>query len=305
MAIQLALSSVVFFLMFYGRIPILWLTAGVLAAAVAQGVGSSRRHTHGAFLSIDFYAQQSRLCGWHSGWKLALAIFCAAAVLSAQTPLVPICLFGAMGMLTVRRGGVPLKYYLSLLSVPALFILLSCLSILIQIGSEPGAVLSFQLGNWRLSVTSQSQQTASLALFRAFGATSCLYFLSLSTPISRLIGVLGRCRVPPAATELMALIYRYLFILLETHRQMTLASESRLGYQGFRRRISTMLKNAFGLLFLSFRRTSDLLTALESRCYDGELRFLPRPEQIGRSQLVVSAGLSAVILLILILERAI
>lgn len=52
-----------------------------------------------------------------------------------------------------------------------------------------------------------------------------------------------------------------------------------------------MLKNASVLMFISLRRTSDMLAAMEARCYDGEIRFMEKSRKVNGQQVFVSAAL--------------
>lgn len=294
MVFQMALLSVVLFCMLYARMPV-----GGLALLIAAVCGllllvrHGHRHEHGAFLSVDARAQKSRLNGWNTGWKMFLAVVCLFACIAAESLWVPVYLLAGMSFVTVALGKTPGHYYLTLMTVPAVFILLSCLAILVELAPAPMGVLCLPVGGRFLCVTPQNQHLALRTLLRALGAVSCLYMLSLSTPVSRIIAQLRRVRVPAVVVELMYLIYRYLFVLLETHQQMVHASESRLGYRDARASVKTMLKNSLGLIFISLRRTSDMLAAMEARCYDGEIRFLEHRQGVTRAQGVVSIVLPA------------
>ena len=59
------------------------------------------------------------------------------------------------------------------------------------------------------------RQDAMLTFCRAMGGVSCLYFLSLSTPLPEVIHCLEKIHVPQVVLELMFLIYRFLFLLWE------------------------------------------------------------------------------------------
>lgn len=87
---------------------------------------------------------------------------------------------------------------------------------------------------------------------------SCLYFLSLSTPLPELLAVLRRVHVPAIMVELAVLIYRYIFILLATFREMKDSAASRLGYRGLKRSLRTTGMVYGGLLANSFRRAGAL-----------------------------------------------
>lgn len=291
MLLQLGLLFVVLFCLTYGRMATglfvaLCLTLSVLVWAVRRG----HPHRHGAFLSIDQRAHQSRMAPWHTGGKLALAVLAVAGCVAAGTPAVPAYLLLTMSLLTVLAGGTPVRYYLSLLAVPMAFILLSCLAIVVEVSPVPLGVLWVPVGGWYLCITPASQAAAWLAALRALGAVSCLYLLSLSTPIYRVVEALRRMGVPAVVIELMYLMYRYLFILLEVHQNMVHAAASRLGYRSYRTTMRTMLRHALALLFISLRRTSGMLQAMEARCYDGQIRFLHQTRPLGGMQVLLSGA---------------
>lgn len=277
MIAQLGLLFVVLFCLTYSHISmglfvLICLALSVLMFRVYHG----HKHEHGAFLSIDYRAHQSRIGHWNTGLKIAFAVFCVFACIAAERMAVPIYLFTTMSLLTVRLGRTPLHYYISLLTVPTAFILLSCLTILVVFSREPFGVLSVSMGGWYLCISQEAQSAALLVLLRALGAVSCLYMLSLSTPIYRIIAALRTVRVPVVVIELMYLIYRYLFILLEVHQNMVHASAARLGYRNYSTSLKTIMNNALNLMFISLRQTSGMLAAMQARCYEGEIRFLHR-----------------------------
>ena len=147
-------------------------------------------------------------------------------------------------------------------------------------------------GGW-LVVTAAAQVRARLVMARALGAVSCLYFLSLSTTMPEILSVLRRAHVPSVMTELAILIYRYIFILLSACHAMRDAAASRLGYSGFRRSIRTTGAVYGNLLAASFRRAGACFDAMESRCYDGEIRFLEREKPVTAPAALLFGGLLA------------
>ena len=71
-------------------------------------------------------------------------------------------------------------------------------------------------------------------VFKALGAVSALYMMTLTTPLSEIIAVLRKAHVPKLIIELMNMIYRYIFIMIDTHSRMKNSAESRLGYCDFK-----------------------------------------------------------------------
>ena len=194
--------------------------------------------------------------------------------------------------------------YLSLLTLPVVFLLLSALTLLWDFFPErpAGAALAVPFfGGW-LAVLPASQELAGLVLARAVGAVGCLYFLSLSTPLPELLHAARRAHVPAVVTSLAVLIYRYLFLLLDAARTRRDAADSRLGYRGLRRSLRTTGLVYGNLLAHGFRRAGACYDAMESRCFTGEIAFLTRPKPVTARLLLlllpaVAAMLAGVLLL--------
>lgn len=252
--------------------PLCLLAGGVLAVF--------RRHRHGGVLVIDVYARRSHYFAWSPALKtvgcLGLLIFCVAS----PSPWIPLALAAVLAVLTVRGGGIRFHDYLALLSLPAAFLLLSGLALLWDYAPAGEGIIALPLGKGWLVVTAAAQARAGLVMARALGAVSCLYFLSLSTTMPEILSVLRRAHVPQVMTELAVLIYRYLFVLLSLQQSMKDAAASRLGYGGFARSVRTTGAVYGNLLAASFRRAGACFDAMESRCYDGEIRFLQREKPV-------------------------
>lgn len=274
------LAGMVFFSLFAGQLPPVWLAAVCLFAMVLFLLGSG--HRHDGVLTMDVYARRSRLCGENAAVKAVGSVCLLMICICSPSPLPPLCLFLFLSIVTVAAGGVKLREYLSLLGLPAVFLLLSGLTLLWdfyqQLPSEAVLMIPF-FGGW-LAVVPAAQSLSILVLSRAFGAVSCLYFLSLSTPLPEILQVLRRIHVPSVVVMLAVLIYRYIFILLATFREMKDSAASRLGYRGLKRSLYTTGLVYGGLLVNSFRRASACFDAMESRCYTGQIAFLTKKKKV-------------------------
>ena len=107
-------------------------------------------------------------------------------------------------------------------------------------------------------------------------------------------------RVPEVVGDLAVLIYRYIFILFATFRSMRDAAASRLGYAGPVRSLRTTGRVYGGLLAHSFRRAQACFDAMESRCYDGGIRFLTREKPVRAPHALVCGALTAGMVLALV-----
>jgi cobalt/nickel transport system permease protein len=128
-----------------------------------------------------------------------------------------------------------------------------------------------------LGVSHAGMQQAAHLFFQSTGAVSCLYFLSLSTPMVDLLAVLRRLKVPKLMLELVALIYRFIFVLLETADTIHTAQISRLGYTNLTSAYRSIAALASTLFIRAYQRSDELYTALEARGYDGDLSVLEEP----------------------------
>ncbi|MFQ7645913.1 cobalt ECF transporter T component CbiQ [Ruthenibacterium lactatiformans] len=286
------------------------LTAGALPgpwpAAASLALGGAlllllllHGHTHGAALTVDVLARRSRFLTVNPGLKLWCCAALLALCLLARTPWPPLALFFAASALTAA-GGVRPRAYLSLLGAPAAFLLLSGIALLWEYASAPGGVANVPFLGGYFVLRAPAQTAARLVMARALGAVGCLYFLSLSTPVPELLDALRRARVPEVVGDLAVLIYRYIFILFATFRSMRDAAASRLGYAGPVRSLRTTGRVYGGLLAHSFRRAQACFDAMESRCYDGGIRFLTREKPVRAPHALVCGALTAGMVLALV-----
>ena len=284
------LAGFVLFSLFVGTLP----TAAVLALCVLAGgaLAVFGHHSHGGVLVIYVYARRSRYFGWSPALKTGGCVLLLVLCVASASPWVPLALALIMAFLTVW-GGIRFHDYLALLSLPAAFLLLSGLALLWDYAPAADGAVAIPFWNGWLVVTAAAQVRARLVMARALGAVSCLYFLSLSTTMPEILSVLRRAHVPSVMTELAVLIYRYLFVLLSVYQSMKDAAASRLGYSGFARSIRTTGSVYGNLLATSFRRSGACFDAMESRCYDGEIRFLEREKPVTLPAALLFGGLLA------------
>ena len=259
-------------------------------------------HHAGGILMLDTLAAHSGLRGVSPAVKAAFSVAALVICVGAADPVVGIFVALSMILLMAIPGRVPPHEIAVLLRMPLLFLTVSCLVILLEISREPLGLWHLALGKHFLCITPDSARHALTLFFQAMGAVCCLYFLSSSTPMPQLIEVLRACHVPELMIELMYLIYRYLFLLLDVQQKLTVAASARLGYQGVRRSVRTAGRISGTLLASSFRRSSQCFDAMESRGYDGQLRFLSRVPPASRGQ-ILAASAYILALCILVLYR--
>lgn len=301
MIVTAILTMAVVWFLFYGTIP--GLALGVLCAAAGGALTLLSRHHHSGIVSIDIIAQRSRLNSVNPSLKTWGCFLLLILCVGGNSIPAGVALMLIMPVLTVTVGGLPLRDYLALLCIPAAFMLISGLALLFSYEAVPAGVVNLPFFRGFLSVSQASQAQTLLVMAKALGAVSCLYLLSLSTPMGDIIAVLRKARTPALVIELMYLIYRYIFILLDMHRTMCDAAESRLGYDSFKLSLRTTGKVYGNLLALSFQKANACFDAMESRCYDGEIRFMERKKPLRAFHVTIAAALLAVVTALIVFGR--
>lgn len=226
-------------------------------------------------LYIDQYVYQNKLRITHPVERVVFAGVNLLCCVATDKPLVHLVVAALMLGLLVRVAKIPGFVITRLMLAPAAFLLLGGLAIAVNVGTSPErAADSLQLGPLYLGVTGQSLSLAAVTVTKSLGATSALYFLVLTTPLSELLYVLQKLRFPSVVVELTMLVYRFIFVFLETAFAMYNAQSARLGFISFRCSL-----NSFGLLFANlwikaFFRSQTVYNCLLSRGYDGTLAVL-------------------------------
>ncbi len=248
-------------------------------------------HKHGgSILSVDYYAYASVLRKWNPDFKVIFAILCLILCIILNNNFVSVMVILMIGYLTVVVGGLSFRHYFSMMLVPIVFLLLGSVAVAIGFSLEPAGQYHLRVFRLFYIYCSNAGLLRALKLvLKALGAVSALYMMTLTTPLGELISVLRRAHIPKVLVELMNMIYRYIFIMLDTHSRMKNSAESRLGYVDFRTSCYSFGQMASNLLIVSLKRGNDYYNALESRCYDGELRFLEEEKPVKGGQIALAA----------------
>lgn len=218
---------------------------------------------------IDRFAYSNRLRFIHPGQKAALALLVVVLCLALDKPLVGLLAAAWMVTLAVALARLPLRVFGGAVFTEGVFLLWAVIGIAVSI--QAGS------GRWPLAfaITSESLAAAQRPFARALGGASAMAFLAFTTPLVDLLDLGRRVGVPLLLLDLATLIYRFVFVLLESLERMVIAQETRLGYSSMRRSMHSAALVATRLLVDTYHRSQRLQTALDSRGYTGDLRVLP------------------------------
>lgn len=245
---------------------------------------------------IDKLCYQSKLRYVNASEKFVYAVLTLALCVISRSGLTAAVVFFVNVWLTVAKGGIPFARYLKLLLIPAAFLLVSTIALVVNLSRTPLDAFAFPLGEWYLTGSVSSVLEGLRLCGKAFAAVTCLYFLSLTTVMTDILGVLKKLRIPGLVIELMMLIYRFIFLLMETASAITTSQNSRLGNRDYRTKLRSFGGMGSALLVRSLKRSGVLYDAMEARCYDGELKVLSEERPAEKKEILCIAGYEAVLL---------
>jgi cobalt/nickel transport system permease protein len=257
---------------------------------------------------IDAYAYSNRLRWAHPAEKILFSGLTIAICLVAGSPLVALAGLALVWLAVTRAAGIGPGAFWYFLRLPLGFIVVSVVTMAVTVVPGEAEVLgdgalgadrvlaAVPVGPWRLGVTAAGLAQAWRILAVSLACVGASLFLALTTPMVDIADQLRRWRVPAIFVELMMLVYRFIFVLLETAQQMHVAQEARLGYSTAARSLRSVGLLASTLYLRANARAGALFTALTARGYTGELSVLRDDPAWSRRRLSLIAGAEALLL---------
>ena len=180
------------------------------------------------------------------------ALFAVAIVLAAFSKVSPVTLAKRVWWVVLAFTGV--------IALPAIFI-------------TPGTPVA---GMGGLTITEQGLRTAGLLVLRVESAVTFTALLVLCTPWSHVLKALRTLRLPKEAIMMLAMTYRYVFLLVETATQMFESRRSRtVGELAPAEQRHMAVRTAGVLLSKSIDMSNEVYLAMQSRGFSGEVQVLP------------------------------
>lgn len=171
------------------------------------------KHEHGSSFSVDYYAYASHMRSWNAGFKVLFSIISLLICIACNNLFVSLAVIFFMGFLTVAVGGLDLHHYITMLLVPIVFLIFGTIAIAIGFSMRPvGQYHVHFLNLFYIYWSKASLLKAGGLVFKALGAVSALYMMTLTTPLSEIIAVLRKAHIPKLIIELMNMIYRYILL---------------------------------------------------------------------------------------------
>ncbi|WP_026731152.1 cobalt ECF transporter T component CbiQ [Fischerella sp. PCC 9605] len=229
-------------------------------------------------IQIDTLAYTNRLRWLPPEQKLLFATALLIVTAFAH-PSVQILIALWMSVWTVIYAGIPGKIYLKLIYVATFFWLTSLPALAIN-GIDVAhidliqhdAIAGLNISGYYLYISHNGLGLGLTILTRALASLCCLYFVMLTIPFTELLQTLRRLGCPALLTELLLLMYRFIFVLLNTASELWTAQQARGGYRTFATSMKSLALLIGQLLKRSLENYRQVVLSLESRGFNGELR---------------------------------
>ncbi|WP_407375265.1 cobalt ECF transporter T component CbiQ [Methanobrevibacter sp.] len=217
---------------------------------------------------MDYIAHHNELTETNPYFKLFLTIFLLVLTLALDNLYFDVFIFIVMSIVILAIAKINFRSYLKFLSIPMVFVVLTCLFLIFFFGK--GEVI-FETGIWGIVVTTDSLHYGVYTFFRVIGCLPLLGFLALTTPIAKILNCLATMKVPRVVIEIALLMYNSIFIFLNEIDTMQKAQETRLGYSTYFGSFKSLGALASTIFLRSLDKSETLQHSLDSRGYTGEL----------------------------------
>ncbi|GFE69735.1 cobalt ECF transporter T component CbiQ [Chroococcus sp. FPU101] len=229
-------------------------------------------------LWIDNLSHNNHLRRLPPDYKLLFALVVLMIALIAPSG-VQIAIALWMSVWTLVYARIPSHIYFSLFSVAIGFWLTSLPALVISVVAiternliQTDTYFGITLGSSYFYLSHLGLTQAILILARTLATVSCLYFVLFTTPFTETLQVLRRIGCPVILTELMLLMYRFIFILLSTASELWVAQQSRNGYRTKKRwfySLSLLISQLFQKTMEYYRK---FVLSTAARGFNGEFR---------------------------------
>ncbi|MBC7972323.1 MAG: cobalt ECF transporter T component CbiQ [Verrucomicrobia bacterium] len=229
-------------------------------------------------LQIDTLAYTNRLRQLPPEHKLLFAITLLIITYCSRAPI-QLLITVWLGIWTVIYARIPALIYFRLLFITIGFWLTSLPAFVVSgVGLsnvslvQPDVWQGVTWGNYYLYLSLHGIQQASAMAARAIASTACIYFIILTVPFTEILDVLRRVGCPPLLTELLLLMYRFIFVLLRTASEIWTAQQSRGGYRTWRLWMKSLGLLVGQLLRRTLENYRQVSQTLASRGFTGDFR---------------------------------
>jgi cobalt/nickel transport system permease protein len=223
---------------------------------------------------LEDIAQKNGLRQVNTYLKLTVGLGAILLCLFSSSYLSPLFIGAILTGSILFLARVDARTYAGFFIHPFLFALASVAGIILVYGGNTVFWSWDPLPWFSLSVTRESINQGFFVLCRIIGGMSAIFFIALTTPMTDLFVVMRQCRIPEVVIDLMMIIYRTIFILIDQVMQIYQAQVMRLGYSTYKESIHSFASLCGAAFIASWDAGDDLVRAMDARCYDGKFALL-------------------------------
>jgi len=219
---------------------------------------------------LEDIAQKNGLREVNTYLKLIAGIGAIILCLISGSLIPPLFIAFLLSGAVVYLARVDAKTYAELFILPLWFAFMSIAGIILIRGGT-GIFWQWEcIEGFTVSITRESINEGALVFCRIIGGISALCFISLTTPMTDIFNAFRQCRIPDEVIDLMMIIYRTIFILMDQVIQIYHSQIMRLGYSGYRESIQSFAMLCGAAFISSWDAGDDLMRAMDARCYNGK-----------------------------------
>ena len=231
---------------------------------------------------LEDIAQKNGLREVNTYLKLAAGLGAIILCLLSSSYIPPLFIALVLTGAILFLARVDAKIYAELFIVPLWFAIMSVGGIILISGGHDLFWRWEILPSFSLSVTRESINQGIFVFCRVLGGMSAVCFISLTTPMTDIFSVFRRCKVPETVIDLMMIIYRTIFILMDQVIQIYHAQVMRLGYSTWHESLHSFASLCGAAFIASWNSGEDLIRAMDARCYDGKFALLGESRPVER-----------------------
>jgi cobalt/nickel transport system permease protein len=223
---------------------------------------------------LEDIAQKNGLREVNTYLKLTAGLGAILLCLLSTSFIPPLFIAAVLSGTILLLARVNVRIYAELFILPLWFAVLSVAGIILITGGNEIFWQWDLLSGFSLSVTRESMNRGAFVFCRIIGGMSALCFISLTTPMTDIFTAFRQCKIPEAVIDLMMIIYRTIFILMDQVIQIYHAQIMRLGYSTYRESIQSFATLCGAAFITSWDAGDDLIRAMDARCYNGKFALL-------------------------------
>lgn len=234
-------------------------------------------------MEIDSYGYKSKLKNIAPAAKIYFAMVPLLAILIKGNFKTSIIAFLIISGFIMSYSTISFKKYLYLLSIPLGFLLIGTITIMISKESSGSKlILGFNFFDSRYGISAESLGLGLVLITKSMASIACMYFINLTTPVNEILDFFRKIKVPSLIIDLMELIYRYIFVILEEGNKMLIAQGAKSSDLNYLQKLRGYGELMGNLLQRSLIRSIRISQALESRGYENQFYYLERKYLTGK-----------------------